>query len=409
MATQAANADVFHFEGYTLDLRRGYLHAGDRDIEMRPKSFEILRYLVENAGRLVPKDELIKAVWPNVTVADESLTRCISDVRLALGDADQRIIKTLQRRGYLFAAPVSTPVASVSRPAGLASGPQKFSLGAREEAEPRLIPPLSVVVLPFVNFGGDSAQDYLADVLTEGLTAYLSRIRNSFVIARTTAFTYKGKSVDVKQIGRELGVRYVLEGSVQQSATRVRVNARLIDTNTSGHLWADQFDSDRADLLQMQDAIVTRLARALEIELASVEAARISRAPPTRLDAEDFALRGEAIFLAYGVYRDEAEAGFELCERSLEIDPDNVRALSILAEKFATRVTTKQSIDREADIRRADGLVSRALTIDPNSYHAHQANSRLLLAQRRTEGATVEAQRSLSLNPGFIPAYRNLW
>jgi adenylate cyclase len=408
MATQAANADIFHFEGYTLDLRRGYLHAGDRDIEMRPKSFEILRYLVENAGRLVPKDELIKAVWPNVTVADESLTRCISDVRLALDDTDQRIIKTLQRRGYLFAAPVSAPVALVSGPVGLAGGPQERSFGAGGETEPWSIPRLSVVVLPFVNFSGDPAQGYLADVLTEGLTAYLSRIRNSFVIARTTAFTYKGKSVDVKQIGRELGVRYSLEGSVQQSATRVRVNARLIDTNTSAHLWADQFDSDRADLLQMQDAIVTRLARALEIELASVEAARIARARPPRLDADDFALRGEAIFLAYGVYRDEAEAGFDLCERALEIDPDNVRALSILAEKFATRVTTKQSIDREADIRRADELVSRALTVDPNSYHAHQANSRLLLAQRRTEEAMVEAQRSLSLNPGFIPAYRNL-
>jgi adenylate cyclase len=158
----------------------------------------------------------------------------------------------------------------------------------------------------------------------------------------------------------------------------------------------------------MQDAIVTRLARTLEIELAAVEAARISRTRVTKLDAEDFALRGEAIFLAYGVYRDEAEPGFDLCERALQIDPDNVRALSILAERFASRVMMKQSTDREADTRRADELASRALAVDPNSYHAHQAKARALLAQQRIEEAIVEARRSLSLNPGFIPAYRNL-
>jgi len=413
MATQAANVDIFRFERYTLDLRRGCLHAGDREIELRPKSFEMLCYLVENAGRLISKDELIKAVWPNVTVADESLTRCVSDVRLALGDADQRIIKTLLRRGYLFAAPVSAgvPESSVtpaSRPARPAAGSQKPLPGSEGEAERRSLPRLSLVVLPFVNLSGDPTRDYLADVITEGLTAYLSRIRNSFVIARTTAFTYKGKAADAKQIGRELGVRYVLAGSAQQSGMQVRVSAQLIDTDTSAHLWADQFDDDSADLLAMQDAIVTRLARALEIELAAVEAARISRTRLTKLDAEDFALRGEAIFLAYGVYRDEAEPGFVLCERALQIDPDNVRALSILAERFATRVIMKQSIDREADTRRANELASRALAVDPNSYHAHQAKARVLLAQRRIEEAIVEARRSLSLNPGFIPAYRNL-
>jgi adenylate cyclase len=412
ITTQAANAQIFRFEGYTLDLRRGCVHAGEREIELRPKSFETLRYLVENAGRLVSKDELIKAVWPNVTVADESLARCVSDVRLALCDSDQRIIKTLLRRGYLFAAPVSVGITEGSvaadRPAAIAAGQRKPLPGSNGETEPRSLPRLSLVVLPFVNLSGDPGQDYLVDIITEGLTAYLSRIRDSFVIARTTAFTYKGKVVDIKQIGQELGVRYVLEGSAQQSGARVRVNAQLVDADTSAQLWSDRFDSDRVDLLEMQDAIITRLARALAIELAAVEAARISRTRLTKLDAEDFALRGEAVFLAYGVYRDGAEAGYDLCERALEIDPDNVRALSILAEKFATRVTTKQSIDREGDIRRAEELVSRALIVDPNSCHAHQANSRVLLAQRRTEEAMVEAERSLSLNPGFIPAYRNL-
>src|SRR5262245_56250836 len=404
MATQAASVDIYRFEGYTLDLRRGCLHAGDRQIELRPKSFEMLRYLVENAGRLVSKDELIKAVWPNVTVADESLTRCVSDVRMALGDADQRIIKTVLRRGYLFAAPVSTgaPESSLAP----AAGPEKPLLGSGGVAEP--LPRLSLVVLPFVNLSGDPAQEYLADVITEGLTAYLSRIRDSFVIARTSAFTYKGKAVDVTEIGRQLRVRYVLEGSAQQAGARVRVSAQLVGADSGAHLWADQFDADRADLLQMQDAIVTRLARALEIELAAVEAARISRTRPASLDAEDMALRGEAIVLAHGMDRDEAEAGFALCERVLEIDPNNVRALSILAEKIASRVTTLQTTDRDADIRRAGELASRALQSDASSYHAHHARAQVLMAQRRPEEAIVAAQRSLKLNPGFIPAYRNL-
>jgi TolB-like protein len=410
---QAADAQIFRFEEYTLDLKRGSLRAGDREIELRPKSFETLRYLIENAGRLISKDELIKAIWPNTTVGDESLARCVSDVRLALGDSDQRIIKTLQRRGYLFAAPISvddrtSPTPSGALRAGLSAEHQARLPDPTNVAMPHSYPRLSLVVLPFINLSGDTTQDYLADIITEGLTACLSRIRDSFVIARTTAFTYKGKALDVKQIGRELGVLYVLEGSAQQSGRRVRVSAQLVDADTGAHLWADRFDSDQADLFQMQDEIVTRLARALEIELAAVEAAHISSTRSENLDAEEMALRGEAIFLAYGVYRDEAEAGFDLCERALEIDPNNVRALSIIAEKFATRVSSLQSIDREADIRRAHELATRALATDPNSYHAHQAMARVMLAEKRPQEAIVAAERSLSLNPGFIPAYRNL-
>ena len=148
-------------------------------------------------------------------------------------------------------------------------------------------PRLSIVVLPFANLSGDPAQDYLADVLTEELTTSLSRISGTFVIARSTAFTYKGKPLDVKQIGRDLGVRYVLEGSEQHSGNQVRVNAQLIDVETGAHLWADQFDADRGDLLKMQDEIVTRLARAMQIQLVAVDAARVTRTRPGNLDGEE--------------------------------------------------------------------------------------------------------------------------
>jgi adenylate cyclase len=404
---------AFCFAGYTLDLRRGSLRAADRDIELRPKSFAVLRYLVENAGRLVPKDELIKAVWPNVTVADEALTRCVSDVRLALGDSDQCIIKTLPRRGYLLAAPVAVAGRQPFTGTGRNNRPnQRNQHRAREPASTAdqkalpAVPRFSLVVLPFANLGGDP--DHLADVITEGLTTYLSRMRDAFVIARSTALAYKGKAADVRQIGRDLGVRYVLEGTEQHSDARVRVSAQLIDVQTGAHLWADRFDAERSDLFQMQDDIVTRLARALQIELAAVEAARVARSHGTSPDAEDLALRGEAIFLRYGPSRLEAEAAFQLCEQALAIDPNNVRALSILADKFATRVTGLQSTDREADTRRAEDLASRALARDPSSYHAHHAMARVLVAQKRGDEALIEAECGLRLNPSFMPPYLDL-
>ena len=162
----------------------------------------------------------------------------------------------------------------------------------------------------------------------------MSRIPNSFVIARNTAFTYKGKSVDAKEIGKELGVRYVLEGSVQRDQNRVRVNAQLIDADIGAHLWADRFDTPRADLLQTQDAIVAHLAHAIDFQLTEVEAARLKRTPTANPDAEDLALQCVAGVWKTGFVGKEADAAFALCEQALAIDPNNVRALTVLANKF---------------------------------------------------------------------------
>jgi adenylate cyclase len=273
---------------------------------------------------------------------------------------------------------------------------------------PSTAPRFSIVVLPFVNLSGDPAQDYLADVLTEELTTSLSRIRNSFVIARSTAFTYKGKPVDVKQTGRDLGVRYVLEGSQQQGGNRMRVSAQLIDAETGAHLWADQFDADRADLLEMQDEIVTRLSRALQMRLVEVDAARVARTHPGDLAAEDLAMRCEAVLVNSPVGGDEAEGGYDLCERALQHDQTNVRALVNLSFKFINSVLDIQSPDREGDIRRAEELVSTALAVDPNAYGAHHAKAEVLVTQKRFEEAIVEEERSLALNPSFVNAYSGL-
>jgi adenylate cyclase len=315
---------------------------------------------------------------------------------------------TLKKIGGLIAAFAATGTVL----AGLAGYWTTYRTITREILAPvkpgPTAPRLSVVVLPFSNLTGDAAQDYLGDVITEELTTSLSRIPHSFVIARSTAFTYKGKAVDVRQIGRDLGVRYILEGSQEQGGNRVRVNAQLIDADTGAHLWADQFDADRTDLLDMQDRIATRLSRALQIRLIEVDAARVARTHPGDADAEQLAMRCQAVLVGAHPGSVEAQGGYSLCERALERDERNVRALVSLSFKFTDRILSEQSPDRESDVRQASELVSRALATDPNDYGAHFAKAEILLGQQRFEEAIVEAERSLTLNPSFVSAYSAL-
>jgi adenylate cyclase len=265
-------------------------------------------------------------------------------------------------------------------------------------------PHLSIVVLPFANLSGDASQDYLGDVLTEELTTSLSRLPDSFVVSRTTAFAYRGKAEDVKVIGKELGVRYVLEGSAQKSGARIRVTAQLIDAETGAHLWADQFDANQGDMLEMQDEIVTRLAHALQIQLTAVEASRVSRAHPENADAEELAMQCEAGYLRWGVMPGAAQPAFALCERALEIDGRNVRALAILAIRSQVRIINFISADPSADLRRADELSARALALDPNNYLTHYARA-FFLSYGRPDEAIEEAERALAFNPSFLATY----
>ena len=246
---------------------------------------------------------------------------------------------------------------------------------------------LSIVVLPFANLSGDPAQDYLADALTDELTTSISRLHDSFVIARNTAFTYKGKPVDAKAIGKELGVRYVFEGSVQPSGDRMRVNAQLIDADSGAHIWADQFDTPRADLLQTQDAIVTHLAHAMDLQLVWAEGARVKRTPAANPSAEDLALQCDAGTRKAGWIGKEADAAYSLCEQALAIDPNNVRALIALGFKFYVPAVIGVSSDPKGDIERADELESKALALDPDNTWPHELKGGILRAQGAQRGS----------------------
>jgi adenylate cyclase len=249
---------------------------------------------------------------------------------------------------------------NASRPAGVAT--KTTAEAAR----------LSMVVLPFTNLSGDPGQDYIVDALTDELTTALARFRGAFVIARNTAFTYKGKPVDAKAIGKDLGVRYVLEGSVQPSGDRMRVNAQLIDAGSGAHLWAEQFDTPRADLLQTQDAIVTHLARSMQLQLTEAEGARLKRTPAANPNAEDLGLQCVAGLSKGGYIGKEADVAYALCEQALAIDPNNVRALQALGVKFLMSALVGVSSDPKGDFERANELESSA-----------RPRSRLDLASRR--------------------------
>ena len=258
---------------------------------------------------------------------------------------------------------------------------------------------LSIVVLPFANLSGDPGQDYLVDALTDELTTSLARSDGTFVIAHNTASTYKGKPVDAKAIGKDLGVRYVLEGSVQPSGDRMRVNAQLIDAGSGAHLWAEQFDTPRADLLQTQDAIVTRLANTLNFQLLYAEGARLKRTPAANPDAEDLALQCSAGSYKAGGIGKEADAAYSLCEQALAIDPNNVRALMELGVKFWLPAVLGLSSDPKGDLERADELESKALALKPDEVLAHTRKGWVLQAQGRNDEAVAEFERALALNP----------
>ena len=414
----------------TLDVSLGCLRRNGADVSLRPKSFALLHYLVTHAGRLVTKDELLSKIWPDVIVTEDSLTRCISEVRAALEDSGQTMIKTVSKRGYVFAGPV-TLLDERAVPLPPADGVPEHKSEARRTGwmlpllglaavlamagavwstafwRPAALPPrLSLIVLPFSNMSADPAQDYLGDIITEELTTALSQLRGSTVISSSSAFTLKGKPVDIKQLGSDLGVSYALEGSVLRSDGSVRINARLVDTQSAKTLWSDKFDVRRAELLRTQDDIVTRLASALHVELVQAETRRATGTAVANLDAEDLAMRCEAASYRRGGA--VATPNYDLCERALGVDPRNVRALIQLATYYSSRVSRVQSPNPAADLQRADGLVNRALEIDAGYYAAHCVKAVVLEGTHHVRDAVVAAERCLALNPSYAGAYRTL-
>jgi TolB-like protein/Tfp pilus assembly protein PilF len=271
--------------------------------------------------------------------------------------------------------------------------PMPTAPAAASISQPLVAPRLSIVVLPFTNLSNDPDQQYFADGITEDLTTDLSRISDMFVISRNTAFTYRNKPIDVKQIGRDLGVRYLLEGSVQRWGNRLRVTSQLIDAETDAHLWAERFDRDTGDLFALQNEITSRLANTLGIELVAAEAARTTERP----DALDYLLRGRAA-QSKPASRENFAEQISLFEHALALDPQSFEGQSRLAIALAGRVLNGVTDSAAADLARAEGLVGQALAASPRYAYAHHTKATVLRALNRCEEAIPEYETALALN-----------
>jgi adenylate cyclase len=384
--------EAFCFEGFTLDLLRGCLRREAQVIELRPKSFAVLCHLVRNAQRLVPKEELIEVVWPHVVVTDDSLARCVSDLRRALDDSQMRIVKTVPRRGYLLDIPVT-------RTASAATG----------DCQPAADRP-SIAVLPLANLSGNAHQDYLCDGLTEDLITLLSSVPDLQVIARHSAFTYKAPAGDVRAIGSQLGVRYLLQGSLRADSQRLRITAHLVDAATGRQLWAEHYDRAREDVFALQDEITQRIVGSLVAHVTRSELARALRKPPDNLAAYDHYLRGAALLesLALGRRAEGIPEARRLFNLALAADPGYARPLMGLAQThFLTWVEPvehgplRSEFQHAATLSHAVSLAQQAVDLDSLSAKAHAFLGYLLHWHQSRAEAMAEFGRAFELNPNL--------
>jgi adenylate cyclase len=399
---------MFQFQGYTLDIARHTLRAADREVALRPKSFQLLRYLVENPDRLVTTEELLTAIWPNVVVTNESLTHCVRDVRQAIGDSKQTIIVTVLRRGYRFTVPVlrvATGAAAATQPTlpTAVSPPVSSDSGPRSQSS---LDRPSVAVLPFANLSSDPQQDYFSDGISEDITTELSRFSELRVIARNSAFQYKGKAVDIRQVGRELGARYVLEGSVRRSRDRIRIAAQLIDALTGDHRWGERYDRELHDVFAVQDEVTRAIVVTLAAHVNRAELERALLKPAAVWQAYEYYLRGAEALLLHMNRRTKASLydARRLLEQSLAIDPNYARAAAALSWTHSNAYVDPIDGDwvNPATLDRALELAETAVHLDSRLPQAHAQLGWVLVWKREHDGAIAEFERAFALNPNFI-------
>ena len=374
----------FFFDDFTLDTERRELHRGSERVALGgPQVFDLLLHLVLNRDKVVSKDDMLESVWKGRIVSESTLTGYINAVRKALGDSGeaQRLVRTVPRKGIRFVGDVRAETAVAAN----AVSPSAASIRP------------AVAVLPFTNMGGDIDQDYFADGITEDIITALSKWRSFPVIARNSSFTYKGRSVDVRQVGRELGVRYVLEGSVRKAGNRVRVTAQLIDAADGAHLWAERYDRELVDVFAIQDEISQRIAAVVEPELGRHEQRLSSAKPVANLEAWDCLHRG--LHLLYKFTRADIAASRPLFERALDLDPQLSRAHTSLAYTHQLDLLHGYVADRAASIALLLHHARRGVQLDDDDSYAHLMLAFAYSRAGQPDLAVATGRKAVEVNP----------
>lgn len=379
----------FLFENNVLDGDRRELTCDGAAVPLQPQVFDLLLYLIAQRARVVSKDDLISHVWSDRIVSDSSLNSRINAARKALGDdgAMQRLIKTIPRKGFRFIGEVREEAAIA--PAQAEPAPASARIMADRPG---------IAVLAFENMSGDPAQEYFGDGISEDILTALSKQRWFIVIARNSSFTYKGRAVHVRQIAEELGVRYIVEGSVRKAENRVRITAQLNDATTGSHLWAERYDRELVDVFAVQDEITERIVAAIEPHIHAAENFRARRKPPSSLDAWDLLMR--ALSHYWRVTPQDHVAAQALLERAIAIDPNYGHALSVLAASHMFGVHLGWAeLAIAAPIAETAALA--AVRCDHEDPWAHAALGSVCFSTRRLADALSEFEQALALNPNF--------
>ncbi|HME26438.1 MAG TPA: winged helix-turn-helix domain-containing protein [Acetobacteraceae bacterium] len=392
----------FLFAGHTLDTDRCELLRGSASVAVEPQVFDLLVHLVQNRDRVVGKDDLIASVWRGRIVSDSTLGSRINAARKAVGDNgdEQRLIRTIARKGVRFIGEVRM-LADGGTPAPATDLPATNRMRASRPGVPPSDRP-AIAVLPFVNMSGDPEQDYFSDGISEDVITALSKLRWFYVIARNSSFTYRGKQVHLKQVGEELGVGYVVEGSVRKSGNRVRITVQLSDVVTGSHLWAERYDRALADVFAVQDEITDAIVATIEPQVYAAENFHAQRKSPESLGAWDLVMR--ALSHYWRLTREDNVLAQALLEKAIAIDPNYGQALGVLAANhtFGAHMGWE---DRATAVPAAERLAAAAVRADSEDPWAHLALAHVHVFRGRFDEALAESELALRLNPNFSVAY----
>jgi adenylate cyclase len=384
------------FENCVLDTARRELRRGTDPVPVAPQVFDLLEFLLRNRERVVSKDDVIAAVWDQRIVSDAAVTTRLNVARSAIGDSgeEQRLIKTLPRKGFRFVGAVREEDPEA----------EKAPLGVSNAI--RLPDKPSIAVLPFNNLSSDLDQDYFADGVVEDIITALSRFSELFVIARNSSFQYKGKAVDVRVVGRDLGVRYVLEGSVRKSSDRLRIAAQLIDAESGTHRWAENYDRTLEHVFEVQDEVVRTIATLLTAHVRKAEAERARTKLPATWQAYDCYLQAAEAFDRFTFRSFNVEDIYEarrLIDQSLAIDPSYARSYALLADTYNTAWVNRLDGDHlnPAALERALQLARKAVELDPYLPEAHAVLGFVFTWLHQHDASVAEFERAIVLNPNY--------